>query len=161
MTHPSEVNFRALFRYDQALGVLIRISTGKPTYVMWKRKKNGRTERPYGFVVAYGRRYAVHRAVWAVVHGEWPAGDLDHIDRDTRNNQIENLRLALPVTNSRNKTRAKNNTSGHNGIDWSQGGWRVRVGTVFGGRYNNLELAIKVRDLLYKELGYTENYGCD
>lgn len=157
MTHPSQINFRALFRYDQALGVLIRLSTGKPAYVMWKRKKN--KERPYGFVDVGGKRYAVHRVVWAVVHGTWPEGDLDHISRDTHDNRIENLRLAPPVVNSRNKSKAKNNTSGHNGIDWSQGNWRVRVGPTFGGRYDSLDLALKVRNLLYSELGYSDDHG--
>ena len=61
--------------------------------------------------------------------------------------------------NSRNKSKATNNTSGHNGIDWNQDKWRVRVGTTFGGRYDSLDLALKVRDLLYSELGYVDDHG--
>jgi hypothetical protein len=161
MAQTSEINFRALFRYDSESGCLIRISTGKPAgiYFKAKRKAGKPVERPYGFVDVGPRRYAAHRVVWAVVHGAWPTADLDHINRDTRDNRIENLRLASPKENTRNKTKARNNTSGYNGIDYNNGGWRVRVGSVFGGRYDSLELALKVRSLLYRELGYTDDHG--
>ena len=161
MTQVLDINFRALFRYDADAGCLLRISTGKPVgvYFKTKRKAGKPVERPYGFIKVGSRRYAVHRVIWAVVHGSWPAADIDHINRDTRDNRIENLRLATPKENTRNKSKARNNTSGHNGIDRSFGKWRVRVGLVFGGRYDSLELAIKVRDLLYSELGYTEDHG--
>ena len=152
---PDQINFRAEFKYDQ--GVLIRLKTNKPAYIYYKVKK--RDVRPYGLVVSDGRRYAVHRVVWAVVYGEWPQHGLDHVNRDTRDNRIENLRLATPSENSRNKSKATNNTSGHNGIDWNQDKWRVRVGTTFGGRYDSLDLALKVRNLLYSELGYVDDHG--
>jgi hypothetical protein len=157
MTNAKHVNFQAYFTYDHGTGVLIRRSTGKPAYVQLRKKKDDR--QPYGEVKIEGRKYAAHRVVWAVVHGEWPDGMLDHINRDTLDNRIENLRVATPAVNAKNKSRAKNNTSGQNGIDFSSGGWRVRVGTVFGGRYSTLELAMKVRDLLYRELGYTDDHG--
>ena len=127
-------------------------------YVYFKQR-GSRREQPYGLVKVEGRKFAVHRVVWAVVHGSWPEGIIDHINRDATDNRIENLRITDATGNSRNLSRSKANTSGHNGIDFSAGKWRVRVGTVFGGRYDNLDLAIKVRDLLYTELGYSEGHG--
>lgn len=157
MTHPSQINFRTYFTYDHDADKLIRIRTGKPAHVYPKKKKSD--SRPYGVVEVKGQRIAVHRVVWAVVRGEWPNGIIDHINRDTTDNSIANLRVVTPDGNAKNKTRARNNSSGHNGIDRDSRGWRVRVGPVFGGRYDNLDLAIKVRDLLYKELGYTADHG--
>lgn len=157
MTHPSQINFRNFFVYDHDTDKLIRIRTGKPAHIYYKQKKSD--ARPYGVVEVKGQRIAVHRVVWAVVRGEWPTGIIDHINRDTTDNSIANLRIVTTSGNARNKTRARNNSSGYNGVDYSDGKWRVRVGDVFGGRYDNLELAIKVRDLLYSELGYTENHG--
>jgi hypothetical protein len=154
-------NFQTVFRYDYEHGKLIRIRTGQCVYIRYKLKK--RAARPYGEVEHNGKRYAVHRVVWAVVMGAWPTGDIDHINRDTTDNRIENLRLATPNLNARNKTKAKNNTSGHNGIDRNAGKWRVRVGSgeksVFGGRYDDLDLAIKIRDTLYEALGFTDDHG--
>jgi len=158
MTHPKHINFQAHFTYDAELGVLIRGTTGKPVYVYYKTRIDKRS-RPYGVIKLDGAKYAVHRVVWAVVNGEWPESIIDHINRDTTDNRIENLRIVTPLGNSKNKSRARNNTSGINGVDYSNGGWRVRVGPVFGGRYDTLELAIKVRDLLYRELGYMGDHG--
>ena len=144
--------------YDHDTGQLIRVSSRKPVYVYYKPRQR-RSKQPYGLVKVEGRKLAVHRVVWAVVYGSWPEGIVDHINRDTTDNRIENLRIVDPTGNSRNRSRSSDNTSGHNGIDFSSGKWRVRVGTVFGGRYDNLDLAIKVRDLLYTELGYSEGHG--
>ena len=37
---------------------------------------------------------AAHRVVWTFKHGEWPLGNLDHIDGVRDNNRPGNLRLA-------------------------------------------------------------------
>lgn len=157
MTHPSQINFQTYFVYDRETDRLIRKRTGKPAHIYYKLKRAD--SRPYGVVEVKERRFAVHRVVWAVVHGVWPDGVIDHINRDTTDNRVENLRIVTSAGNAKNKTRARNNSSGHNGVDYSFGKWRVRVGPVFGGRYDTLDLAIKVRDLLYQELGYTEDHG--
>ena len=44
-----------------------------------------------------------HRVIWAIVHGRWPEGHLDHIDGDITNNRIENLRECNSSQNNRNK----------------------------------------------------------
>jgi len=157
MTHPSQINFRSYFVYDHDMDILIRIRTGKPAHIYYKKKKSD--PRPYGVVEVKDQRFAVHRVVWAVVRGEWPNGIIDHINRDTTDNSVANLRIVTHGGNAKNKTRARNNSSGYNGIDYSNGGWRVRVGPVFGGRYDSIDLAVKVRNLLYSELGYTEDHG--
>lgn len=157
MTHPSQIDFRLYFTYDHVADTLVRKRTGKPAHVYYKHKPDA--ARPYGVVEVKGRRFAVHRVVWSVVHGSWPDGLIDHANRDTTDNRIGNLRIVDPKGNAKNKTRAKNNNSGHNGIDFNCGKWRVRVGPVFGGRYDTLSLALKVRDLLYTELGYADDHG--
>lgn len=161
MTNTKPPNFQTVFTYNYNTGSLTRIRTGKPVWVRYKLKKC--KARPYGEVEHNGKRYAVHRVVWAVVMGEWPEGAIDHINRDTTDNRIENLRLATPSINAHNKTKARNNTSGYSGIDRNAGKWRVRVGhgdkSIFGGRYDDLSLAIKMRDALYKALGFADDHG--
>lgn len=47
--------------------------------------------------------YLAHRLAWFYVHGEWPSGEVDHIDGDTDNNAIRNLRV---VTHQQNRWNA-------------------------------------------------------
>jgi hypothetical protein len=41
-----------------------------------------------------------HRVAWALHFGAWPEGLIDHLNHDTMDNRIENLRLAAPGENS-------------------------------------------------------------
>ena len=52
-----------------------------------------------------GRKHCLlyHQAVWIVCHGDFPKGEIDHIDRNRMNNKIENLRDVTSSQNERNK----------------------------------------------------------
>jgi hypothetical protein len=79
---------------------------------LWKRRGPGRMMgRVLGTKVWPGYiamklnnlRFYAHRVAWLYVHGEWPAGQIDHIDGDKGNNAISNLRVATPSQNSAGK----------------------------------------------------------
>lgn len=72
-----------------------------------------------------GRSYLAHRLAWLYVHGCWPPEQIDHIDRDRKNNRLENLR---PCTNQQNNWN-KRPATGHDGVSWcaSRGRWRARI----------------------------------
>lgn len=156
------IDFRTVFTYDHERGVLIRTTTGQPASVKFPAHKP--THKMYGYVRHSGKDYAVHRVVWAVVHGAWPETSLDHIDHDKRNNRIENLRLAAPATNSKNLSRYRNNTTGYSGITSTVSGkFQVRVGhrgeRKCLGTYSSLDEAIAVRDAVLAALGFHPNHG--
>ena len=49
-----------------------------------------------------------------------PKGLVDHINRDTRDNRIINLRLCSHAENLRNRGKTKANTSGFKGVTYSK-----------------------------------------
>lgn len=72
--------------------------------------------------------YLAHRLAWLHVHGEWPAGEIDHINLDGLDNRIGNLRLATREQNQRNVGISKRNTSGAKGVSLHHNGkWRATI----------------------------------
>lgn len=69
-----------------------------------------RTPRGYRKVSIDGTELAVHRIVFAMTHGRWPNGEIDHIDGNPSNNKPENLRDVSRTENLENtyKPRAHN-----------------------------------------------------
>ena len=65
-----------------------------------------------------GRFYMVHRLIWLYAHGEWPKGEIDHINGDRGDNRLDNLRVVSRSTNMRNKKKHANNKSGICGVSW-------------------------------------------
>ena len=61
------------------------------------------------------KKYLVHRLVW-VMHGNDPVAVIDHINGDTTDNRIENLRASTHTENMCNARRSKRNTSGVKGV---------------------------------------------
>jgi len=48
-----------------------------------------------------------HRLAWAFTHGEMPSGSIDHINGNTSDNRIENLRNVDARTNSENERKGR------------------------------------------------------
>lgn len=67
-----------------------------------------------------GVRYQVlaHVASWAIFHGNYPDGFIDHKDGNGLNNDPENLILATHSENMHNKRMYKTNSSGCVGVRW-------------------------------------------
>jgi hypothetical protein len=77
-------------------------------------------------------RYA-HRLIWLWVYGEWPDGEVDHINGIRADNRIANLRCGDRRLNMENKRRAmRNSKSGVLGVTLAGGRWRASIGV--GGR---------------------------
>lgn len=59
----------------------------------------------------------VHRVAWALTHGRWPIGDIDHRDGNPSNNRLDNLREATRSENMQNRRVAQSNSrSGRLGV---------------------------------------------
>src|SRR5690554_7820021 len=54
-----------------------------------------RNPRPYRVIGLKGNLYKAHRLAWLYEYGQWPDGDIDHINQDTLDNRIDNLRISI------------------------------------------------------------------
>jgi hypothetical protein len=60
--------------------------------------------------------YLAHRLVWFYVYGIWPTKQIDHKNRNNKDNRISNLREADNSENQANMPAKSNNSTGFRGI---------------------------------------------
>lgn len=109
--------------------------------------------------------FRLHAVVWAWFYGEWPVGQIDHIDGNRQNNALVNLRLVSGAENHKNMKLYRTNTSGAVGVSWNKarGCWVAGI-THEGVRHNlggfaNLSDAVAARRTAERELGFHPNHG--
>lgn len=110
---------RELLAYDPNSGTLT-----------WRARGRGRPRAPIGSrrkstvyleVRVDGHRHLVHRVIWLIVHGHWPASEIDHRSGLATDNRLSELREATPAQNKANRRTPRNNTSGYKGVKWDKG----------------------------------------
>lgn len=130
----------------------------------WRTRAQGRTmSKPAGCVDKegyvriniFGTSYLAHRIVWLMFKGDWPAGQLDHINRKPADNRIENLRESNTRDNNLNKDQSErplpHNIYRHCGkyrVDILYKGTRYKSKTV-----TTVEEALELRKALLLEAG--------
>lgn len=114
----------------------------------------------------FGTVYRAHRVIWAIYHGAWPTGEIDHINGIRSDNRIANLREVSRAQNARNVGKGRANTSGHGGVNWHKrsGKWqaRIRTGgkTIFLGDFNNIDEAAATVRAARASMGiFTDRHG--
>jgi hypothetical protein len=76
-----------------------------------------RTRPPYKAVRLLGKHYYIHRVIYEMYNGDTKL-QVDHIDRNSLNNVLENLRAVTILQNVRNSSEIYTNTSGYRGVSW-------------------------------------------
>jgi hypothetical protein len=169
-----------LVKYDPATGALVWRSRDARHFrcsslrdcatkaACWNGKLAGRSVRQSGDFRAttiFGKRFQLTALIWAVVHGRWPSGVVDHADGDGANNRLANLREVSVAENNRNRRVPSNNSSGFIGVHWCKRHekWIARI-TLAGkkvhiGSFDTAEAAHAARLKVQITSGYHANHG--
>ncbi len=100
MVPPTADYVKSVLDYDPVTGEFIwkthqwRSRVGKPA---------GFVHGGYRFIGLQNGNFRAHRIAWLYVQGRWPTNVIDHIDRNSLNNAIDNLREATIKENRRNR----------------------------------------------------------
>ena len=140
-----------LFEYDKETGNLIWKT--RPS-IKASRVKVGTiagTLKSHGYIcVGINRNsYRAHRLIFLMHKGYLPK-TIDHINGDTLDNRIENLRAATRGQNQHNRKTNANNTSGYKGVSWykKRKKWISKIKlegkAIHLGYFDNLEEAAEV-----------------
>ena len=111
------------------------------------------------------KQYLVHRLAFLYMTGEFPDGDIDHIDGNGLNNRWVNLRVVDAEENGRNRKLNANNESGYCGVSYFKQTNKWRAAISIGkkkkhlGYFDTFEEAKDVRIKAEKEFNYHENHG--
>lgn len=168
---PSIEELRQLLRCDPDAGKLFWLP--RPDNVQWSGKWSGCEafttigKNGYHFGRIHRRGFYAHRVIWTMCHGEWPNGQIDHINGSRTDNRIVNLRVCTQSENSKNACVPSHNTSGHMGVSFikATGRWEAHIGmpnarkkmTI--GFFDSVDQAVSARKAAEKALGYHPNHG--
>lgn len=140
-------HLRKRYSYNPETGEVTRIATGK---VVRTLKKDG--NKDYMHLQTKGKKILLHRVAWALHYGEWPKGQIDHIDHDGLNNRIANLRDVDWIGNQRNQRLRRSSQSGVIGVTWRKDKkkWKAQIRVpggqqVFLGYHSTIEEAASAR----------------
>jgi hypothetical protein len=97
----TQEELKELLDYNPEIGVFI-----------WKVSNSNRISKGsvagcsnslgYITISVKGKQYYAHRLAWLYVYGEWPKGQIDHINGNRSDNRIENLRNITQRENCQN-----------------------------------------------------------
>lgn len=159
----SKEELHDFFRYDPETGKLFwKVSRGRIKI----GDEAGSLTHGYLEIGLYGSSYKVHRIIAKMFFDEFDESLLiDHQNGIKNDNRLSNLRMVSNQENLKNQGFRSNNKSGYVGICWYEryGMWKVQTMVngkqIYGGRYLDINDAIKARDELYKKHGFHPNHG--
>lgn len=164
-------DLRQLLRYDPTTGKLFWLhrKRGKRGDGIFNAKYAGKEAlsclNAYGYPsgTLLGRTCTAHRVIWALVHGEWPTLQIDHINGDRADNRLGNLRHVAGCENDKNKRRPRRNLSGFVGVSRFRDKWQARISiggkVVTLGTFADIDDAINARLAAQEKHGYHPNHG--
>ena len=115
----------------------------------------GTLHKGYRRIKVNGHLVLAHRIAWAIYHGKWPDGEIDHINMIRSDNRISNLRDVIRSENMVNRNYPTGE-SRVRGVSKHKCGWQAVISiygkTIYLGLFKTVEDAEKVRISAEKQL---------
>ena len=150
---------RSILDYDQKTGIFTHrdgpFRRNKAGQIAGSVSDQGRKRY---YVISVKRKiYTAHRLAWLYMTGEWPKKQIDHINGDSLDNRIVNLREATDSQNRVNSPAYVHSKTGQRGIHvHACGRYRVQLQKdnkpIHIGYFDTLNSAIEARDVAYREI---------
>jgi hypothetical protein len=124
-----------------------------------------RGDKVYIIIGIDGKLYLAHRLAWLYTFGAWPENQIDHLDQDSTNNRLINLRDVSHAENGKNQKMSNRNSTGVTGVHFHNKAqkWEARIRVNFKRIYLGLfELkddAIVARKNAEVKYGFHPNHG--
>lgn len=102
---------------------------------------------------------------WLYIYGEFPDGEIDHINGNKADNRICNLRCVDHFTNMKNYPLPRNNKSGIIGVSWYKAlsKWEAKIQhdgkSIHLGYFDDLDDAAKARKAAEEKYSFHANHG--
>lgn len=132
----TQERLKELFHYDLNTGIFTRTKNHGKSRI--GARAGCRSVRDYRQLKVDYHKYYEHRLVWLYIYGHWPAAELDHINGDTSDNCLCNLREATRAENQRNSKIPRTNKSGYKGVFFDKRRGIYRSGIKIDGHYKYL-----------------------
>lgn len=139
----TQKQLRELFDYREDGNLVRRVAVRGPGGQVGRAigsMSNGgkmRPEKRYMITKIAGEHYYVHKLIYLYHHGYMP-DQVDHINRNSLDNRIENMRAATGSQNCANRALFKNSTSGIRGVSWDKIHKKWKAYVNFHGKRKNL-----------------------
>lgn len=137
----TQERLKELLHYDPENG---RFTWARVTYAkdyLLGAEAGCRRSDGYILIRVDGRLHRAHRLAWLYVHGEWPTGDVDHVNGKPSDNRLANLRDVSHRTNLQNMRRPhKDGSTGYLGVSFSKQHQQYAARIRIGGAYRHLGL---------------------
>ena len=158
-------DIKSLFYYDDGK-LFNKISRGKALKDTEAGSIIFMLNAGYRIVQVKNKKHLIHRLVWVMFNQPIENGlEIDHINGDTMDNRIENLRCVERLINMRNRNKRKDNSSGVTGVCWDSESkkWLVQVTDIDGKRrkwrFDDIDKAEEKANTFRASNGYTERHG--
>jgi|DEB0MinimDraft_6_1074348.scaffolds.fasta_scaffold138972_1 uncharacterized protein YeaC (DUF1315 family) len=150
---PSIDELRNKLRYDPDTGFLFSRKTKKQVFT--NVHHSGYLKGAIGT-----RTFTAHRVAMAITLGEWPNGEVDHINGNRSDNRFKNLRVVTKSENQRNAKLRSDNTSGHVGVSKKKDKWIAKIKEKQIGTFKTKQQAIAARKAAEQQLGgFSDRHG--